>query len=33
MVTLDEKLYMFMIISRWTLLRMRNISEENCREN
>ena len=31
--TLHEDLCTFMIISRWILLRMRNVSDESCREN
>jgi hypothetical protein len=31
--TLHEDLCTFMIISRWTLLRMRNVSHKSCREN
>jgi len=30
---LDESLCMFMVISRWTLLRLWKVSDENCREN
>jgi hypothetical protein len=31
--TLQENVCTFMIISRWVLLRMRNVSEESCSEN
>jgi hypothetical protein len=31
--TLHEDVCVFMIVSRWILLRMRNISEKSCREN
>jgi hypothetical protein len=31
--TLHKDLCTFMIISRWILLTMRNVSDESCREN
>jgi hypothetical protein len=31
--TLHKDLCTFMIISRWILLRMRNVSDKSCREN
>jgi len=31
--TLHEDLWTFMIVSRWILLRTRNISDKFCREN
>jgi hypothetical protein len=31
--TLHEDLCTFMVISRWILLRMRNVSDKSCREN
>jgi hypothetical protein len=31
--TLHEDLWAFMVISRWTPLRMRNVSGSSCREN
>jgi len=31
--TLHEELYTFLIISRSVLLRMRNVSDENCKSN
>jgi hypothetical protein len=33
MGTLHETLFTFMIISRWIFLRIRNVSDRNCREN
>ena len=30
---LHEGQYTFIIISRWILLGMRNVSDKNCREN
>ena len=33
MSTLCEDHYTFLIISRSVLLRMRNVSDQNCREN
>jgi hypothetical protein len=31
--TLHEDICTFMIISRWIILRMRNVSDTSCREN
>ena len=33
MDTLHEDISAFMIISRWILLRMRNVLDKSCREN
>ena len=33
MGTLHEVVYAFMIIHRWNILRMRNVSDKSCREN
>jgi hypothetical protein len=33
MSTLGDNICTFIVISRWNLLRMRNISDESCREN
>jgi hypothetical protein len=33
LISLLEGVCIFMLISRWILLRMRNVSDKNCREN
>jgi hypothetical protein len=33
MGTLHEDLHIFMAISHWILLRVRNMSDKSCREN